>query len=92
MVKIYKMLLHWGIMFTVPTAIALTVFKPLDEDSQREMLEKKYKTDIDRAKKNRHMFKELLLPTEEDTEGKKISDEVTDRWMKGDPKIRPPGV
>ncbi|OQR82779.1 hypothetical protein ACHHYP_15572 [Achlya hypogyna] len=92
MVKIYKMLVHWGFLFTVPTVIAMTVFKPLDEEAQREMLEKKYKSDVDRAKKNRAMFKELLLPSGDDSEGKKISDEVTDIWMKGDPKIRPPSV
>ncbi|ETV76969.1 hypothetical protein H257_09376 [Aphanomyces astaci] len=90
--KIYKMLVHWGIMLTVPTAIALTVFKPLDEDGQRAMLEAKYKDDIDRQKKNRSKIMDLLRPSSDTSEGKARSDEFTDRVMKGDPATRPAWV
>ncbi|RHY31531.1 hypothetical protein DYB32_003393 [Aphanomyces invadans] len=90
--KIYKMLVHWGIMLTVPTAIALAVFKPQNEDDQRAMLEAKYKDDIDRQRKNRAKIMDLLRPASDSSEGKVKSDEFTDRVMRGDRATRPEWV
>ncbi|KAF0695621.1 Aste57867_13572 [Aphanomyces stellatus] len=90
--KIYKMLIHWGVMFTVPTAIALAVFQPIDEDAQRKMLESKYKTDIERQRKNRQKIMDIIRPPSETSEGQIVSDDVTDRVMKGDPATRPDWV
>ncbi|KAG9411974.1 hypothetical protein AC1031_017611 [Aphanomyces cochlioides] len=86
------MLVHWGIIFTVPTAIALAVFRPIDEDEQRAILESKYKDDIERQRKNRQKIMDLIRPTSETSEGKVVSDQVTDRVMKGDPATRPDWV
>jgi hypothetical protein len=42
--KIYKMLVHYGAMFTIPTAIALYFYNPRTEDQKRQQLVRSVRT------------------------------------------------
>ncbi|GAB9471400.1 hypothetical protein Gpo141_00008614 [Globisporangium polare] len=76
--KISKMLLHYGLMFTVPTAVAFFYWDPKSDDDIRKEVEAKVKPDAERRRKNQAKFAELLLQKDAiSSESQKQLDDVT---------------
>ncbi|TYZ63675.1 hypothetical protein PybrP1_012214 [[Pythium] brassicae (nom. inval.)] len=59
--KISKMMIHYTLMFTVPTAVAFYYYNPQSDDDIRKAVEAKVKPDAERRRKNHSKFAELLL-------------------------------
>lgn len=71
--RVSKMVLHWSVMFIVPTCIGLACYNPKDEKEKRALLEAKYPREIADRKKKTKEFQTFLANIDSNETQEKLS-------------------